>query len=177
VTRHAADRGPIPTAFHAVADYVVVAVLVLAPRLFSFADETASGRWIAILAAAGLLALNATTNYEGGILARVVPMRAHLVADGAIGLFVAASPWLLGFGERGTEAWLPFAIIGLGGVGCAALTEKLAPPIRSEDDGTPRAPRVGDAINKPGVRPDTRSPGGHAPISRRRPGNKRGGVR
>jgi hypothetical protein len=132
MTSDAADRGPIPTALHAVADYVVVALLVLAPRVFSFVDETTSGTWIAILAAAGLLALNATTDYEGGILARVVPMRAHLVTDGAIGLFVAASPWLVGFGERRTEVWLPFAMIGLGGVACAALTEKVAP-----DDGAP----------------------------------------
>jgi hypothetical protein len=122
---------------HALADYVVVAVLVLAPRLFSFVDETTTGTWVAILAAAGLLALNATTDYEGGIVARAVPMRVHLVADGAIGLFVAASPWLLGFGGHGIAAWLPFAIVGLGGVGGAALTEKVAPSI-SSDDGAPR---------------------------------------
>jgi hypothetical protein len=130
-------RGPVPRRVHAFADYLVAAVLLAGPWLFGFADETTIGKWISVVAGAGLLVMDAATAYEGGIVRRVIPMRAHLVADGLVGLFVAASPWLFKFGDGGVNAWLPFAIIGLGGVACAALTEK-APSASTSEDSTPR---------------------------------------
>jgi hypothetical protein len=85
------SRGRAPARVHAFADCLVAAVLLADPWLFGFADDTTTGAWISVLAGAGLVVLNAATAYEGGIVRRVIPMRAHLVADGLLGLFSIVS--------------------------------------------------------------------------------------
>jgi hypothetical protein len=39
-------------------------------------------------------------------------MPAHLAMDAASGVLVAASPWLLGFANRGQRYWLPHVLVG-----------------------------------------------------------------
>ena len=36
------------------------------------------------------------------------------------------SPWLFGFADQGTNAWLPFVAIGLIELGTAAMTDPVA---------------------------------------------------
>jgi hypothetical protein len=112
----------IPTKAHAGMDYLVALLLIAAPWLFGFADETTAGTWIAVLAGIAVLALSAITNYEGGFLAHAVTMRMHLLADAIMGIFLAISPWLFGFADNGVNAWLPFVLIGASELVAAGTT-------------------------------------------------------
>ena len=69
-----------------------------------------------------MIGMSMMTNYEGGMLARVISMRMHLMTDMVLGIFLAVSPWLFGFADRGANAWLPFVIIGVLEIGTAAMT-------------------------------------------------------
>jgi SPW repeat len=113
----------IPTKVHATTDYVVGLLLIASPWLFGFSDESTAATWIAVAAGIAMIGLSSVTDYEGGILGRLVPMRTHLVTDGVLGAFLAASPWLFGFADEGTNAWLPFVAIGLGEVASAVTTD------------------------------------------------------
>jgi hypothetical protein len=111
----------IPTKVHAVLDYAVGALLIAAPWLFGFSDESTAATWISVLAGVAVLGQSALTNYEGGAF-HVITMRMHLMNDAALGLFLAVSPWLFGFGDQGPNAWLPFVLIGAGDIMAAAMT-------------------------------------------------------
>lgn len=113
----------IPTKTHAGMDYAVGLLLIASPWLFGFADESTAATWVAVLAGIAILGLSAITDYEGGLLARLIPMRTHLLADAGLGLLLAVSPWLFGFADEGTNAWLPFLAIGLGEIASAATTD------------------------------------------------------
>ena len=113
----------IPTKTHAGMDYAVGLLLIAAPWLFGFADESTAATWVAVLAGAAMLGLSMVTDYEGGLLARLIPMRTHLMADTGLGLLLAVSPWLFGFADEGTNAWLPFVAVGLGEIASAMTTD------------------------------------------------------
>jgi hypothetical protein len=116
--------GMIPTKMHAGLDYIVAALLIAAPWLSGFADETTIGTVVSVAAGVAVLGLGALTNYEGGVLAHVVSMRTHLLTDALLGLFLAASPWLFGFSDVGVNAWLPFVLIGAGELLMAGMTNR-----------------------------------------------------
>jgi hypothetical protein len=113
----------IPTKTHAGMDYAVGLLLIASPWLFGFADESTAATWVAVLAGVAMLGLSMVTDYEGGLLARLIPMRTHLMADTGLGLLLAVSPWLFGFADEGTNAWLPFVAIGLGEIASAMTTD------------------------------------------------------
>jgi hypothetical protein len=113
----------IPTRMHAGMDYLVGVLLIAAPWIFQFSDESSAATWISVVAGVALIGLSALTDYEGGVIAHAIPMRAHLATDAILGLFLAVSPWLFGFADEGTNAWLPFVLIGLGEIGAAAMTD------------------------------------------------------
>ncbi len=113
----------IPTTIHTGMDYAVGLLLIASPWLFGFADESTAATWIAVLVGVAMLGASMVTDYEGGLLARLIPMRTHLMADAGLGLLLAVSPWLFGFADEGTNAWLPFVAIGLGEIASAASTD------------------------------------------------------
>jgi hypothetical protein len=113
----------IPTSVHAAMDYTVGILLIAAPWIFSFADESSAAKWISILAGVAMIGMSTLTDYEGGFLGRLIPMRTHLATDGVLGLFLAVSPWLFGFADQGANAWAPFVAIGLGEIASALMTE------------------------------------------------------
>jgi hypothetical protein len=113
----------IPTKTHAGMDYAVGLLLIASPWLFGFADESTAATWVAVLAGAAMLGLSTVTDYEGGLFARLISMRTHLMADMGLGLLLAVSPWLFGFADEGTNAWLPFVAIGLGEIVSAMTTD------------------------------------------------------
>jgi hypothetical protein len=113
----------IPTNVHGVLDYVVGIALIAAPWIFGFADNDAA-MWSAIGAGVAVLATSVMTRYEWG-LARVIPMPAHLGADMVVGAFLIASPWLFGFSDDGTNAWLPHVLVGIAEIGVALMTERV----------------------------------------------------
>jgi hypothetical protein len=115
----------IPTRVHALMDYTVGVLLIAAPWIFSFADESSAAKWISIIVGVLVIATSAMTNYEGGFLGHAVSMRMHLMADALVGIFLIISPWLFGFADEGANAWLPFVLIGIGELGAAALTNPM----------------------------------------------------
>lgn len=125
----------IPTKVHAGLDYLTGILLVAAPWIFGFADESSAAMWISILAGLAVLGMSAVTNYEGGFLGHVITMRTHLLADALLGVVLLVSPWLFGFADEGTNAWLPFVLIGLLEIGGAALTNPFAadPSLRGRE--------------------------------------------
>jgi hypothetical protein len=61
-------------------------LLIAAPWIFQYADETTEGTLISVLAGIALIGISTETNYEGGFLARALPIPSHLLADGILGL-------------------------------------------------------------------------------------------
>lgn len=113
----------IPTSMHAATDYTIGILLIAAPWIFGFADESRAATAISIAVGVAIIGLSAITNYEGGFLARAIPMPMHLATDALAGIFLAVSPWLFGFADEGANAWLPFVVIGIVEIGSAAMTE------------------------------------------------------
>lgn len=111
----------IPTRMHGVLDYLVGILLIASPWVFGFNDSN-SAQWTAIIVGGVLLVTSLMTNYEVGMV-RAIPMRMHLMADAVVGVFLVIAPWLLGFGDEGTNAWLPFVAIGVAEIGTALMTE------------------------------------------------------
>jgi hypothetical protein len=112
----------IPTRIHGTLDYLMGLVLLAAPWIFGFADDSAAARWVPGILGAGVIVYSLLTRYEFG-LAPLIPMPLHLGLDAAGGLLLAASPWVFGFADR---VWLPHLILGLLEIG-AALTTKTVP--------------------------------------------------
>jgi SPW repeat len=112
----------IPTRVHAVLDYAVGILLIAAPWIFQFADESSAAKWISIIVGILVLLQSSITNYEGGFLGHAISMKMHLATDALVGIFLVVSPWLFGFADEGANAWLPFVLIGLFDLGATALT-------------------------------------------------------
>jgi SPW repeat len=113
----------IPTTVHGVLDYLVGLLLIVGPWVFAYNDVNAA-KWASIIVGVIVLATSLMTNYELGVM-RIVPMHVHLVADTLVGIFLILAPWILGFGDEGTNAWLPFVVIGVGELGAVAMSERV----------------------------------------------------
>ena len=107
----------ISTRTHGVIDYLMGALLVVAPYLLGFADGTAA-QWVPQAVGAALVGASLLTDYELGVV-RVIPMPVHLGLDVAAGLLLAVSPWLFGFAGR---VWVPHVILGLAEIGAGLMT-------------------------------------------------------
>src|SRR5690554_1548903 len=69
----------LSTRTHGVLDYLVGALLILAPFIFGFADGGAA-QWVPIVLGAGAIAYSLVTRYELGAV-KLLPMPAHLGLD------------------------------------------------------------------------------------------------
>lgn len=98
----------IPTRVHASLDLAIAILLASSPWWSGFAGanvETAA----ALLPASLVLVYNFLTDHELGRSKRL-QMTVHLWLDAALGILVAASPWVLSFDQR---VWLPHLGAGL----------------------------------------------------------------
>jgi hypothetical protein len=91
-----------------VLDYLVGIALIAAPSLFGFSDNDAA-TWSAVGVGVVTLIMSVMTDYEGGLM-KVISMNAHLTMDLIAGIFLAVSPWLLGYADR---VFLPHLIAGV----------------------------------------------------------------
>jgi hypothetical protein len=89
---------PIPRPVHAVADYSYSALFSVAPELIGFDDEETAAR-LSRVVSGGVLLTSLLTRYELGLI-RVVPFKAHLAADVAVGLLTLGAPFLFGFSRH-----------------------------------------------------------------------------
>src|SRR6478752_3242797 len=88
----------IPTKFHAPLDYIVGVALIAAPWIFQFSEHTAA-TVVPIVLGIGLIAYSLITDYELGVW-KIAPMAVHNVIDVVAGAFLAASPFIFGFGDE-----------------------------------------------------------------------------
>lgn len=98
----------IPTRIHAFLDLAVALLLAAAPWWAGFAGanpETATAVFFALI----VVAYNLATDHEVGRVKRL-QMTVHLWLDAAVGILVAASPWVLSFDQR---VWVPHVGAGI----------------------------------------------------------------
>lgn len=104
---------------HAVIDYVVGVLLIVAPYLLGFATG-GPAMWVPILLGIGIIAYSLMTRYQLSVAA-VIPFNVHLGLDAAGGLLLLVSPWLFGFSH---VIWWPHVVVGLAELGVVAMTDR-----------------------------------------------------
>ena len=112
---------PITSRVHGVLDYPVGLLLIASPWIFGFHDVGGAAVTLPILIGAIALLQSTITDYEQSVV-DMIPLRMHLVNDIIAGTVLAASPWLFGFADEGTSAWLPHLVFGLLLLGSGLLT-------------------------------------------------------
>src|SRR3954454_18277869 len=120
---------PITSRMHGMLDYPAGILLIAAPWIFGFSDVDAA-RNVAIVIGALVIVQSVITDYEFSI-ADVLPLSAHLMMDVVAGIVLAASPWIFGFSDEGTEAWVPHLVFGLGLTGAGRMTQREREPVRT----------------------------------------------
>ena len=111
----------IPTRFHGILDYIVGLVLIMAPWIFDFSDNSAA-TWTIVIVGIVVLVQTIFTDFEVGLI-RKIPMPTHLMMDFGIGVILALSPWLFGFAD---QVYLPHLIAGIFSI-MASLTTHRSP--------------------------------------------------
>jgi hypothetical protein len=110
---------------HGMLDYPVGIVLIAAPWIFGFNDADNSAAYVVpIVIGAVILLQSLITNYEYSV-ADVIPLSAHLMLDVVAGVVLAVSPFVFGFSDEGTNAWLPHVIVGIGLVLSGLMTHRV----------------------------------------------------
>jgi hypothetical protein len=109
----------IPTNVHGMLDYLMGALLIVAPWLFGF-YEGGIESWLPIILGAGVILYSLFTDYELGLV-KSIGMPTHLTLDGLGGALLAVSPWLFGFSDL--IVW-PHLVFGLLELGAAMMTHK-----------------------------------------------------
>lgn len=109
----------IDTKIHAVIDYLMGFLLIVAPWIFGFADGGAE-QWVPVILGLGTIFYSLITDYEYGLL-KVLSVKAHLMVDLIAGIFLAASPWIFGFAD---DVYLPHLILGIAEIGASCFTKK-----------------------------------------------------
>ncbi|HEY8918035.1 MAG TPA: SPW repeat protein [Chitinophaga sp.] len=87
----------IGTKTHGYLDYTVGLLLIVAPWLLGFYKGGAE-TWVPVILGVGTLVYSLWTDYPLG-MAKVIPMKTHLILDLVNGILLAASPWLFGFAD------------------------------------------------------------------------------
>jgi hypothetical protein len=99
-------QGPLPAFVHGVLEYLAAALLIAAPFLFPFANDTATA--VSIVLGVILLAFTASSALPTGLI-RSIPVQAHAVIDFGLAALLIASPFVFGFSGDGTAT--PFFIV------------------------------------------------------------------
>lgn len=121
----------IPTRVHGYLDYLVGAMLVIAPIAAGFEG---AARWVPVILGIGTIIYSLVTDYELGV-SRTISMRSHLALDFGSGALLTISPWLFGFAS---EVWLPHLVAGLFEI-LVTVTTKIHP---TNEKSIHRAPKA-----------------------------------
>jgi hypothetical protein len=113
---------PINTTAHAVLDYTLSPTLAFAPQTFGFPTRGPAS-WVPRAYGMASLVYSPMTRYELAPFP-VLPMRAHLMIDLASSVFMAASPWVFGFGKaRRKRSWLPHLLFAISELAIVVLSD------------------------------------------------------
>ena len=102
-------QGPVPAFVHGVIEYVAGALLIAAPFLFAFDDDTATA--VSIVAGVVILVVTASTALPTGLI-KSIPVQAHVILDFAMAAVLIAAPFLFGFSDDGTATAF-FIVLGV----------------------------------------------------------------
>jgi hypothetical protein len=105
---------------HTIMGLVVGAVLLFAPTLFNFVDNTAATA-VAQLVGIFVILSELITTSPVSIL-KMIPVRAHIILDCITGVFLLTSPWLFGFANSPVAEWAPHFAVGILIVSYALIT-------------------------------------------------------
>jgi hypothetical protein len=106
---------------HTIIGFIVGIALIFAPNIFGFNDV--GGAAVTIPRIVGIIVMLSELIVRGSFSGMgFVPMSMHLAMDVIIGAFLALSPWLFGFSDQGTNAWLPHLVVGLLIIGYVPMT-------------------------------------------------------
>jgi len=113
--------GIITAKTHTIIGLIVGIILLFAPMLFGFSDNSAA-TLSAIIVGIFIIANELITTSPVSPL-KLVPMKIHIVLDVVTGLFLALSPWLFNFmNSDRPEQWVPHLVVGIMVIGYALLT-------------------------------------------------------
>jgi len=118
------DRGPVPARVHGMLDYVLGAVLVLAPFVLGFDDDTATT--VSVVAGVAELLVGATTAWGPGLV-KLIPPAVHGIVDYVFTAALIVAPFVFGFDGDGT-ALAFFLVVGIGGLLLVAATRFVEDP-------------------------------------------------
>jgi hypothetical protein len=107
----------ISTKLHSRIDYLSSILFIAMPWILNF-SEVVPATWVLIAVGSLSILMSLFTDYEGGMV-RSMPMSVHLNIDVFTGLFLAASPWILGFAG---DVYLPHLLLGLFEIAAGLLT-------------------------------------------------------
>ena len=98
----------IGTKTHGILDYLTGVLLLLLPLLAAWDLQRVESRILMIL---GVLTIiySLITNYEWGV-AKIIPMKTHLIIDFLSGAFLAISPWIFDFKD---VVYIPHVVLGI----------------------------------------------------------------
>lgn len=153
----------IPTRIHGVLDYLMGALLIVAPWLFGF-NQGGAETWVPVILGAGVIIYSLFTDYELGAM-RKLSMSTHLMLDMIGGAFLAVSPWLFGFNDF---VYLPHLILGIAEIGAALFTKRVPETHAATTRGTATRTTSTTGEHNATIVPDSRPPMGSKTDTRTR---------
>jgi SPW repeat len=93
------QRGPIALNVHAAVEPLIAIVIIAAPWIFGFSDAD-DAKVVCIAVGALMLIAGSMTDWRLSI-ARVIPLRTHMMTDLALGAVLILAPFVLGFSDNG----------------------------------------------------------------------------
>jgi len=122
----------LPARVHEILDYIVGLALILAPYIFQFNDVGGAANAVPqIIGIASILMGLSTRGYRFSPL-KLIPLSAHMIIDFVAGVLLAVSPWLFGFSDQGTNAWLPHLVVGIALIIVSLATQTAVASTREE---------------------------------------------
>ena len=102
-------QGPIPRFVHGVIEYLAGVLLIAAPFLFGFEDDSA----IAVSIIVGVIAIVIAASTEGASsLVDSIPISVHVLLDYALAGVLVAAPFLFGFSDESAPTAF-FIVLGI----------------------------------------------------------------
>jgi len=92
-------RGPIALNMHAAVEPLIAIVIIAAPWIFGFSDAE-DAKIVCVAVGAVMLIAGSMTDWRLSI-ARVIPLRMHMMTDLALGAVLILAPFVLGFSDNG----------------------------------------------------------------------------
>lgn len=111
----------IPLKVHNVIDYIIGALLIVAPWIFGISDIAAARNTFLILGIA-LVGYSLLTNYYYAAV-RAIPLGAHMTLDVLLGILLILAPAFFGYRDLLTDGqYAAHIVLGISAVGLVALT-------------------------------------------------------